>query len=109
MAETEKQAPDAANDSKARRRTLVGRVASDINRKTQKKKIRMDKTVVIEVVRSIKHPVYGKYVRVRTKYKAHDENNQYKAGDVVEIREHRPISRDKRWLVIRLIERPAET
>jgi len=99
MAETEKQPASAANNSKARRRTLVGRVAS----------AKMQKTVVVEVVRSIKHPVYGKYVRVRTKYKAHDENGQYKAGDVVEIREHRPISREKRWMVIRLIERPAET
>ena len=99
MADAEKQPAEAGKDSKARRRTLVGRVAS----------AKMQKTVVVEVVRSIKHPVYGKYVRVRTKYKAHDENGQYKAGDVVEIREHRPISREKRWMVIRLIESPAET
>jgi small subunit ribosomal protein S17 len=60
-------------------------------------------------VRSVRHPVYGKYVRVRTKYKAHDETSQYKAGDLVEIREHRPMSREKRWVVTRLIERPVET
>lgn len=99
MAETQNKPAEAEKSSKARRRTLVGRVAS----------AKMQKTVVVEVVRSIKHPVYGKYVRVRTKYKAHDENGQYRAGDVVEIREHRPISREKRWMVIRLIERPAET
>lgn len=80
------------------RRTLVGRVKS----------AKMQKTVVVEVVRSTRHPVYGKYVRVRTRYKAHDEQGQYKQGDLVEIREHRPISREKRWMVIRLIERPAE-
>jgi small subunit ribosomal protein S17 len=48
---------------------------------------KMQKTVVVEVVRSVKHPVYGKYVRRRKKYKAHDETQQYKVGDVVEIRE----------------------
>jgi small subunit ribosomal protein S17 len=53
--------------------------------------------------------VYGKYVRVRTKYKAHDEKGEFKAGDLVEIREHKPISREKRWSVTRLIERPVET
>ena len=51
---------------------------------------------------------YKKYVRSRERYKAHDETNQYKVGDRVEIQEHRPISRDKRWLVTRLISRPVE-
>ena len=64
---------------------------------------------MVEVVRSVKHPVYGKYVRRRKKYKAHDETQQYKVGDVVEIREHRAISREKRWTVIRLVTRPEET
>ncbi len=81
------------------RRTLIGRVKS----------AKMQKTVVVEVVRSVKHPVYGKYVRIRTKYKAHDEKGEYKAGDLVEIREHKPMSREKRWAVTRLIERPLET
>src|SRR5512140_332205 len=71
------------------RRKLVGRVTSS----------KMNKTVVVEVVRSAPDPVYKKYVRERTRYKAHDETNQYKVGDRVEIQEHRPISRDKRWLV----------
>lgn len=89
----------AATQTRGGRRTLIGRVKS----------AKMQKTVVVEVVRAVKHPVYGKYVRIRTKYKAHDEKGEYKAGDLVEIREHKPISREKRWAVIRLIERPIET
>ncbi|APR84144.1 SSU ribosomal protein S17p (S11e) [Minicystis rosea] len=80
------------------RRKLVGRVTSN----------KMSKTVVVEVVRSSLDPVYKKYVRVRDRYKAHDETNQYKVGDRVEITEHRPISRDKRWLVTKLITRAVE-
>jgi len=81
------------------KRTLVGKVTS----------AKMTKTVVVEVVRSVRHPVYGKYVRRREKYKAHDEQGQYKLGDMVEIQEHRPLSREKRWAVIKLISRPEET
>ena len=51
--------------------------------------------------------MYKKYIRIRTRYKAHDEKNEYKTGDRVEIMEHRPISREKRWQVVRLIDRPA--
>jgi small subunit ribosomal protein S17 len=80
------------------RRKLVGRVTSD----------KMNKTVVVEVVRSALDPVYKKYVRSRARYKAHDETNQFKVGDRVEIQEHHPISRDKRWLVTRLVSRPVE-
>jgi small subunit ribosomal protein S17 len=80
-----------------KRRRLIGRVSSD----------KMDKTVVVEVIRSKLDPVYKKYVRVRAKYKAHDEKNEYRLGDRVEIIEHRPISRDKRWKVVRLVNRPA--
>ena len=54
------------------------------------------------------NPMYKKYVRVSSKYKAHDENNSYKVGDQVEIMEHRPISKHKRWLVTRLVSRPVE-
>jgi small subunit ribosomal protein S17 len=79
------------------RRRLIGRVASD----------KMDKTVVVEVVRFKRDPMYKKYVRVRKRYHAHDEKNEYKTGDRVEIVEHRPISRQKRWAVTRLITRPA--
>jgi small subunit ribosomal protein S17 len=79
-------------------RKLIGRVVSD----------KMDKTVVVEVVRFKVHPVYKKYVRVRKRYKSHDEKNEYKTGDRVEIVEHRPMSRHKRFKVVRLINRPVE-
>ena len=80
------------------KRTLIGRVKSD----------KMDKTVVVEVVRSKMDPVYKKYVRVRKSYKAHDEENTYKVGDRVEIIEHRPLSKNKRWLVLNLVERAVQ-
>jgi small subunit ribosomal protein S17 len=86
------------SDARSHKRTLIGKVKS----------AKMQKTVVVEVVRSVRHPIYGKYVRRRKSYKAHDEQGQYKAGDVVEIREHKPISREKRWLVVRLVVRPVE-
>jgi small subunit ribosomal protein S17 len=92
---------DAAADEAVRRafkRTLIGRVKSD----------KMDKTVVVEVVRSKMDPVYKKYVRVRKSYKAHDEENTYKVGDRVEIIEHRPLSKLKRWKVINLVERAVQ-
>ena len=68
------------------RRKLIGRVRSD----------KMDKTVVVEVVRFKREGVYKKYVRVRKRYKAHDEKNEFKTGDRVEIIESRPLSREKR-------------
>ena len=80
------------------RRKLVGKVTSH----------KMNKTVTVEVIRNSPDPVYKKYVRARERYKAHDETNQYKTGDRVEIQEHRPISRDKRWLVTKLISRAVE-
>jgi small subunit ribosomal protein S17 len=80
------------------RRRLLGKVVSD----------KMDKTVVVEVVRRARDTVYKKYVRNRERYKAHDEKNEFKVGDRVEIMEHRPISKDKRWRVIRLVARAVE-
>ncbi len=79
------------------RKTKVGTVMSD----------KMDKTVVVRVERVVLHPVYKKYTKRRTTYKAHDEKNEFKVGDRVEIAETRPLSKDKRWRVVRLIERPA--
>lgn len=67
---------------------------------------RMDKTVVVRVERQVPHPVYKKYVKRRATYKVHDEKNEYRIGDRVEIIETRPMSKDKRWRVARLIERP---
>ena len=88
----------AAAERKTFKRTLIGRVKSD----------KMDKTVVVEVVRSKMDPVYKKYVRVRKSYKAHDEENTYRVGDRVEIIEHRPLSKLKRWKVINLVERAVQ-
>ena len=79
------------------RKTKIGTVMSD----------RMDKTVVVRVERVVPHPVYKKYTKRRTTYKAHDEKNEFKIGDRVEIVETRPVSKEKRWRVLRLIERPA--
>jgi small subunit ribosomal protein S17 len=71
------------------RKTRIGVVVSD----------KMDKTVVVEVSRRIKHAMYGKFLKKRIRYKAHDEKNESKVGDQVIIEETRPISRDKRWRV----------
>jgi small subunit ribosomal protein S17 len=67
---------------------------------------RMDKTVVVRVERLVPHPVYKKYVKRRNNIKAHDERNEYQIGDRVEIIESRPMSKDKRWRVNKLIDRP---
>jgi len=61
---------------------------------------KMDKTVVVTVSRFVKHPLYGKFYKVSKKYKAHDENNEKKTGDKVEIIETRPISKDKRFKIV---------
>lgn len=76
-------------------RALTGTVVSD----------KMDKTVTVLVERKVKHPLYGKIIRLSKKYHAHDANNDYHSGDVVVIEECRPISRTKAWTVTRLVER----
>lgn len=73
----------------------IGKVVSD----------KMDKTIVVEVERQFTHPLYKKMVRKHRKFKAHDENNECSTGDTVEIQEHRPLSRDKRWILTRIIEK----
>jgi small subunit ribosomal protein S17 len=90
--------PAAPEEKKAFKRRLIGRVRSD----------KMDKTVVVEVVRFKLDPVYKKYLRVRKRYQAHDEENTYRIGDQVEIQEHRPLSKNKRWTVVNLIERAVQ-
>ncbi len=77
------------------KKELVGRVVSD----------KMDKTVVVLVERRFPHPLYQKVVTKRKKYKAHDRNNECRVGDLVRIRESRPLSKTKRWVVIEIIER----
>jgi small subunit ribosomal protein S17 len=66
---------------------------------------KMDKTVVVLVERLVKHPKYKKYLRVRNKFKAHDERNACNVGDLVEIIETRPLSRDKRWAVLSILRK----
>jgi small subunit ribosomal protein S17 len=95
MTAAEKQ-PAAA--SHGFRRKMVGRVVSD----------KMQKTVVVEVVSYTRDALYGKYVRTRARYKAHDEKNEFKVGDEVEIQEHRPLSKDKRFTVTRLVKKFVE-
>lgn len=77
----------------ATKRTLTGKVVSD----------KMNKTVTVVVERHVKHPLYGKIIMRSNKYHAHDENNEAKAGDVVEIQEGRPISKTKAWTVTRVV------
>lgn len=80
-------------EHKAFRRKLVGTVRST----------KMDKTVVVEVTRRYAERKYRKYVRELRRYQAHDEKNEYWVGDRVEIQEHRPISKNKRWIVTRMV------
>ena len=88
---------------RGRRRRLVGRVVNDTKRAG-----RANQTVVVEVIRRARDPFYGKYVKRKKKFHAHDEANEYRTNDVVEIRACRPRSKTKRWEVVRLIERPPE-
>ncbi len=91
-------APDKGRREKSAKRTLIGVVVGD----------KMDKTRVVIVERRLSHAKYGKYMTKRAKYKAHDEKNEFRVGDRVEIIESRPLSREKRWRIERLIERPQE-
>jgi small subunit ribosomal protein S17 len=77
------------------RRVKQGRVASD----------KMDKTIVVVTETRVPHPTYGKIVRKSTRFKAHDEKNEAKVGDIVRIMECRPLSRDKRWRLVEIVER----
>ena len=77
------------------RKTRVGRVVSD----------KMDKTVVVAIVDNVKHPLYKKIVKRTVRLKAHDENNACKVGDTVKVMECRPLSKDKRWRLVEIIEK----
>lgn len=85
--------PKDSNISKSKR-TLIGKIVSN----------KMNKSVVVEVERRVKHKVLGKIVKRTVRYKAHDIDNQYNNGDTVEIVEGRPISRTKSWVVVKLLE-----
>ncbi len=86
------------SEEKKVQRTIVGRVVSN----------KMDKTVSVAVERLVKHPVYGKYIRRTTKVLAHDAENACSAGDRVAIAECRPISKNKSWAVVNVVERAAD-
>lgn len=79
-------------------RTLVGKVVSD----------QRSKTITVLIERRTKHELYGKIVAKTSKYHAHDENNEYKNGDVVEISETRPLSKTKAWVVTKLVQKARE-
>jgi small subunit ribosomal protein S17 len=81
-------------EQRGMRKTRLGKVVSD----------KMDKTVVVTVETLVRHPLYGKTMRRSKRLKAHDENNQCRIGDVVKIMETRPISRDKQWRVVEVVE-----
>jgi small subunit ribosomal protein S17 len=84
-----------AADTRNMRKTRVGKVVSD----------KMQKTVVVQIERRVPHPIYGKMVTRTKKLKAHDEENTAKTGDTVRIAETRPLSKDKRWRVIEIVDR----
>lgn len=77
------------------RKVRIGKVVSD----------KMDKTIVVALVDNVKHPLYGKIVKRTSKLKAHDENNECKVGDRVKVMETRPLSKEKRWRLVEIIER----
>ncbi len=77
------------------RKTMIGTVTSD----------KMDKTIVVSVEDNVTHPIYKKTVKKTYKLKAHDENNECKIGDRVEVMETRPLSKDKRWRLVRIVEK----
>lgn len=84
-------------EKKSLKRTLVGKVVSD----------KRAKTVTVLIERRVKHPIYNKIVLKSSKYHAHDENGDYKIGDVIEITESRPLSKTKNWIATRLIQKAA--
>ena len=79
-------------------RTVTGKVVSD----------KMDKTITVQVVRRVKHPVYGKYMIKSSKLHAHDEENQCREGDLVTVAESRPMSKTKTWALVNIEERAIE-
>ena len=77
------------------RKERIGKVVSN----------KMDKSITVAIERRVKHPIYGKFVGKTTKFMAHDENNDCKQGDLVKISETRPLSKNKRWRLVEIIER----
>ena len=84
-----------SENTRAFRKTRVGQVVSD----------KMDKTIVVAIEDSVQHPLYKKILKRTYKLKAHDENNQCGVGDTVEVMETRPLSKDKRWRLVEIVEK----
>ena len=82
-------------EERSMRKTRVGIVASD----------KMEKTIVVAVRDNVKHPLYNKIVKRTVRFKAHDENNEAKVGDIVMIMETRPLSKDKNWRLVKIVEK----
>jgi len=97
------QTTEPSKTTRGNRRTLTGRVVNDTSKPGRAKK-----TIVVLVERRFRDPVYGKYVRSRRKYHAHDEKEEFRQNDLVEITESRPLSATKRWVATRLVKRPEE-
>jgi small subunit ribosomal protein S17 len=83
------------NESSQSQKTIIGKVVSD----------KMNKTIVVQIERKVKHPLYEKYVRKFSKMYAHDEENQCRNGDVVLIKQCRPLSKTKRWSLVEILKR----
>ncbi|HEY3267360.1 MAG TPA: 30S ribosomal protein S17 [Armatimonadota bacterium] len=94
MPDTTTNAPEAAAETRATRKVRVGKVVSN----------KMDKTVVVAIENLVRHRLYGKIMRRSKKFKAHDEGNIANVGDTVEIMETRPLSKEKRWRLVRIVE-----
>ena len=80
---------------RSKRKVFIGKVVSN----------KMDKSIVVEVIRKIRHPLYGKMVKKTSKFMAHDVENQCTIGDTVQISETRPLSKQKRWRIVKIIEK----
>ena len=92
---TKKAPAKTAAVTKKIERTVTGKVVSN----------KMDKTITVLVERKVKHPLYGKYINQSNKFHAHDEKNEINEGDVVQITEHRPISKSKSWVVTKVVSK----
>ena len=82
-------------ENRGLRKNIIGKVVSD----------KMEKTIVVAIETKVRHPLYGKTVNRTTKFKVHDENNEAKIGDRVSIMETRPLSKDKRWRLVEIVEK----
>jgi small subunit ribosomal protein S17 len=95
MTDTQQETAAAPTETRTFRKVRVGRVVSD----------RMDKTVVVQISHRKSHPLYKKVVQRRERFKAHDETNECKVGDLVRIMETRPLSKEKHWRVVEVVEK----